>query len=222
LVGGHPSHFIHLYFDLHLVLFDDSYLEVVGTSKGLFNDKGSKFIAYAFSVRTEKDIKERLAEVKKLEYAARHHCYAYILNPDKSAQRDSDDGEPSNTAGKPILGQLLSRDLTNTLIVVVRYFGGVKLGVSGLINAYREAASEALNQITIKKRFVKDVFAVHFKYPEMNTVMRIVKEHDLKIISQDFELECALTFSVKKSQSEKIQSIFAQNHLLSLEYLKTI
>jgi uncharacterized YigZ family protein len=202
--------------------FDDSYLEVVGSSKGLFKDKGSKFIAYAYSVKSEEDVKQRLAEVKKQEYAARHHCYAYILNPDKSAQRDSDDGEPSNTAGKPILGQLLSRELTNTLVVVVRYFGGVKLGVSGLITAYRAAASEALEDITVEKRFVKDVFTVYFKYPEMNNVMRMVKDNALEIINQDFELECALTFCVKKSQSEKIQSIFALNHLLTLEFIKTI
>ena len=202
--------------------FDDSYLEVVGSSKGLFKDKGSKFIAYAYSVKSEEDIKQRIAEVKKQEYAARHYCYAYILNPDKSAQRDSDDGEPANTAGKPILGQLLSRELTNTLVVVVRYFGGVKLGVSGLITAYRAAASEALEDITIEKRFVKDLFTVYFKYPEMNNVMRMVKDNALEIINQDFELECALTFCVKKSQSEKIQSIFALNHLLTLEFKKTI
>ncbi len=202
--------------------FDDSYLEVVGSSKGLFKDKGSKFIAYAYSVKSEEDVKQRLAEVKKQEYAARHHCYAYILNPDKSAQRDSDDGEPSNTAGKPILGQLLSRELTNTLVVVVRYFGGVKLGVSGLITAYRAAASEALEDITVEKCFVKDVFTVYFKYPEMNNVMRMIKDNSLEIINQDFELECALTFCVKKSQSEKIQSIFALNHLLTLEFIKTI
>lgn len=204
------------------MIFDDSYIEVVGSSKGLFKDKGSKFIAYAHSVKSEEDVKQRLAEVKKLEYAARHHCYAYILNPDKSAQRDSDDGEPSNTAGKPILGQLLSRELTNTLVVVVRYFGGVKLGVSGLITAYRAAASEALEDITIEKRFIKDVFTVYFKYPEMNNVMRMVKDNALEIINQDFELECALTFCIKKSQSEKIQSIFALNHLLTLEFKKTI
>lgn len=202
--------------------FDDSYLEVVGSSKGLFKDKGSKFIAYAYSVKSEEDVKQRLAEVKKQEYAARHHCYAYILYPDKSAQRDSDDGEPSNTAGKPILGQLLSRELTNTLVVVVRYFGGVKLGVSGLITAYRAAASEALEDITVEKCFVKDVFTVYFKYPEMNNVMRMIKDNSLEIINQDFELECALTFCVKKSQSEKIQSIFALNHLLTLKFIKTI
>ena len=179
------------------MLFEDSYLEVVGVSQGLFKDKGSKFIAYAFHVKNEEEVKAKMAEIKKKEYAARHHCYAYILNPDKSAQRDSDDGEPSNTAGKPILGQILSKDLTNTLIIVVRYFGGVKLGVGGLINAYRNAAADALENIPIEQRFVKEVFVVHFQYPEMNNVMRVVKDLNLNVMEQNFELECQLTFSIK-------------------------
>lgn len=201
---------------------NDSYLELSGSSKGLYKDKGSKFIAYAYAVKTEEDVKQRLSELKKEEYTARHHCYAYILLPDQSAQRDNDDGEPSNTAGKPILGQILSRNLTNTLIVVVRYFGGVKLGVSGLINAYRTAASNALDNGKPKRCYIKDMFSVFFKYTEMNHVMRLVKEYELEVIRQDFELECVLTFWVRKSQSEKIQSIFALNHLIRLEYLKTI
>lgn len=204
------------------MLFEDSYLEVVGVSEGLFKDKGSKFIAYAFHVKNEEEAKAKMAEIKKKEYAARHHCYAYILNPDKSIQRDSDDGEPSNTAGKPILGQLLSNDLTNTLIIVVRYFGGVKLGVGGLINAYRNAAADALENIPVEQRFVKEVFVVHFQYPEMNNVMRIVKDLKLDVIQQKFEIECELTFSIRKSQSEKMQSIFALNHKVKLVYQKTI
>ena len=204
------------------MLFEDSYQEVVASSEGLFKDKGSKFIAYAFHVKDEDEVKSRIAEIKKKEYAARHHCYAYILNPDKSAQRDSDDGEPSNTAGKPILGQILSNNLTNTLIIVVRYFGGVKLGVGGLINAYRNAAAAALENIVIEQRFVKEVFSVYFQYPEMNNVMRIVKDLNLNVIEQNFELECQLTFSIRKSQSEKMQSIFALNHKLKLAYQKTI
>ena len=204
------------------MLFEDSYLEVVGVSQGLFKDKGSKFIAYAFHVKNEEEVKAKMAEIKKKEYAARHHCYAYILNPDKSAHRDSDDGEPSNTAGKPILGQILSKDLTNTLIIVVRYFGGVKLGVGGLINAYRNAAADALENIPIEQRFVKEVFVVHFQYPEMNNVMRVVKDLNLNVIEQNFELECQLTFSIRKSQSDKMQSIFALNHKVELVYQKTI
>ncbi|MGB1987988.1 MAG: IMPACT family protein [Flavobacteriales bacterium] len=204
------------------MLFEDSYLEVVGSSQGLFKDKGSKFIAYTFHIKDEDDVKTRMAEVRKKEYAARHHCYAYVLNPDKSIQRDSDDGEPSNTAGKPILGQLLSNDLTNTLIIVVRYFGGVKLGVGGLINAYRSAAQDALLNIAIEKRFIKEVFVVHFQYPEMNNVMRVVKDLKLDVIQQKFEIECELTFSIRTSQSEKMQSIFALNHKVKLVYQKTI
>jgi len=204
------------------MLFEDSYQEVVASSEGLFKDKGSKFIAYAFHVKDEDKVKSRIAEIKKKEYAARHHCYAYIMNPDKSAQRDSDDGEPSNTAGKPILGQILSNNLTNTLIIVVRYFGGVKLGVGGLINAYRNAAAAALENIVIEQRFVKEVFSVYFQYPEMNNVMRIVKDLNLNVIEQNFELECQLTFSIRKSQSEKMQSIFALNHKVKLAYQKTI
>ncbi|MDG1917257.1 MAG: YigZ family protein [Flavobacteriales bacterium] len=204
------------------MLFEDSYQEVVASSEGLFKDKGSKFIAYAFHVKDEDEVKSRIAEIKKKEYAARHHCYAYILNPDKSAQRDSDDGEPSNTAGKPILGQILSNNLTNTLIIVVRYFGGVKLGVGGLINAYRNAAAAALENIVIEQRFVKEVFSVYFQYPEMNNVMRIVKDLNLNVIEQNFELECQLTFSIRKSQSEKMQSKFALNHKVKLAYQKTI
>jgi uncharacterized YigZ family protein len=204
------------------MLFEDSYLEVVGVSEGLFKDKGSKFIAYAFNVKNEEEAKAKMAEIKKKEYAARHHCCAYILKPDKSIQRDSDDGEPSNTAGKPILGQILSNDLTNTLIIVVRYFGGVKLGVGGLINAYRNAAADALENIPVEQRFVKEVFVVHFQYPEMNNVMRIVKDLKLDVIRQKFEIECELTFSIRISQSEKMQSIFVLNHKVKLVYQKTI
>lgn len=201
---------------------DDTYQELADSSRGLYKNKGSKFVAYGFQIKSEDDVKQRLAEVKKEEYTARHYCYAYILHPDHSTQRDSDDGEPSNTAGKPILGQLLSRNLTNTLVIVVRYFGGIKLGVGGLINAYRSAAADALENGKTKLCYVKDMFSVHFKYTEMNQVMRLVKEYDLEVISQEFELECILTFSIRKSQSEKIQSIFALNHLIELKYIKTI
>ncbi|MEC8610918.1 MAG: YigZ family protein [Bacteroidota bacterium] len=202
--------------------YDDSYQQLSSFSKGLYKDKGSKFVAYCFPVKNEEDVKQRLAEVKKEEYAARHHCYAYILHPDQSTQRDNDDGEPSNTAGKPILGQILSRNLTNTLVIVVRYFGGIKLGINGLINAYRVAASNALDNGKTKLCFIKDMYSVYFKYSEMNQVMRLVKEHELEVIRQDFKLECTLTFCVRKSQSEKIQSIFALNHLVKLKYIKKI
>jgi uncharacterized YigZ family protein len=191
-------------------------------SEGLYKEKGSKFIAYAFPVFSEEEVKERLAEIKKKEYAARHHCYAYTLHPDKSAWRANDDGEPANTAGKPILGQIQSNDLTNVLIVVVRYFGGVKLGVGGLITAYRAAAADALESITIKERYVKEVYQVHFQYPQMNEVMRIVKEQSLEVFEQDFQIDCKLTFAIRKSQADAVVATFKKNHELNIKYQKTI
>ena len=167
-------------------------------------------------------MKEHLEEVRKKEYAARHHCYAYTLHPDKSAWRANDDGEPTNTAGKPILGQIQSKDLTNILIVVVRYFGGVKLGVGGLITAYRAAASDALENISIEKRFVKEIYELAFQYPQMNEVMRLVKDKSLDIVNKDFQIDCKLTYSIRKSQADAVVSAFKKNHELTIKYQKTI
>jgi uncharacterized YigZ family protein len=194
----------------------------ISSSTGLYKEKGSKFIAYAYPVYSEEEVKEKLEEVRKLEYAARHHCYAYTLHPDKSAWRANDDGEPANTAGKPILGQIQSKDLTNILIVVVRYFGGVKLGVGGLITAYRAAAAEALAEMPIEERYIKEVYCVHFQYPQMNEVMRIVKEKNLEVKEQDFQIDCKLTFTVRKSEAEQALAAFQKNHELTINYLKTI
>ena len=174
----------NLYF--FLLMFNDIYKEIKSTTKGTYKEKGSKFIAYAFPVYSEDEVKEKLEEVKKLEHSARHHCYAYILHPDKSAQRANDDGEPSSTAGKPILGQILSNDLTNILIIVVRYFGGVKLGIPGLIRSYKTAASDAISKATIITKTIKEHYEVSFKYPQMNDVMRLVKELDLEVVNTDF------------------------------------
>mgnify|MGYP001164188351 FL=1 len=204
------------------MLFEDTYYMPTNTSEGLYKEKGSKFIAYAFPVFSEEDVKERLEKVRKKEYAARHHCYAYTLHPDKSAWRANDDGEPANTAGKPILGQIQSKDLTNILIVVVRYFGGIKLGVGGLINAYRAAAADALENISIEKRFVKEIYEVAFQYPQMNEVMRLVKDKSLEVINQDFQIDCKLTFSIRKSQTDAVVAAFKKNHELTIKYQKTI
>ncbi len=204
------------------MLFNDTYKELKSPTTGVYKEKGSKFIAYAYPVYSEEEVKEKLEEVKKLEYAARHHCYAYILNPDKSAQRANDDGEPSSTAGKPILGQLLSNDLTNVLIVVVRYFGGVKLGVPGLIRSYKTAAADAIATASIVTKTIKEHYEVSFKYPQMNNVMRQVKEFDLEVINTDFQLECKLIFAVSKSKAETVVAAFEKNHELSLKYLKTL
>ena len=204
------------------MLFEDTYHMPTNTSEGLYKEKGSKFIGYAFPVFSEDDVKERLEEVRKKEYAARHHCYAYTLHPDKSAWRANDDGEPANTAGKPILGQILSKDLTNILIVVVRYFGGVKLGVGGLINAYRAAAADALENISIEKRFVKEIYEVAFQYPQMNEIMRLVKDKSLEVVNQDFQIDCKLIFAIRKSQADAVVAAFKKNHELTIKYQKTI
>ena len=202
-------------------MFADTYQEIKAPTTGIYKEKGSKFIAYSCSVYSEQDIKEKLEEVKKMEYAARHHCYAYVLNPDKSVQRANDDGEPSSTAGKPILGQILSNDLTNILIVVVRYFGGVKLGVSGLIRSYKTAAAEAISDAIIITKTIKEQYEVGFKYPQMNDVMRLVKEFDLEIVNTDFQMDCKLIFAVRKSKSEGVLKTFKDHHELSVVYLRT-
>ena len=204
------------------MLFFDSYKVPVGQTEGLYRAKGSKFIAYAFAVSTEAEVKEYLAVVRKKEYAARHHCYAYVLHPDKSAWRANDDGEPSNTAGKPILGQIQSNDLTNILIVVVRYFGGVKLGVGGLITAYRAAATDALETMRIDERYIKEVYQVYFQYPKMNEVMRLVKELSLEVLEQDFQIDCKLTFAIRKSKADAVLRAFEKNHELKIKHQKTI
>ena len=203
-------------------MIEDKYKEVKNHSTGIYKEKGSKFIAYSYPVYSEEEVKGKLDEVRKLEHSARHHCYAYILNPDKSAQRANDDGEPSSTAGKPILGQILSNDLTNILIVVVRYFGGVKLGVPGLIRSYKTAAAEAILEATIITKTIKEQYEVSFKYPQMNDVMRLIKEYDLEVVNTDFQIDCKLIFAVPKSKTIDIVDTFKKNHELRIENIKTI
>jgi len=203
-------------------MIEDKYKEIQTHSTGIYKEKGSKFIAYSYPVYSEDQVKEKLEEVRKLEYSARHYCYAYILNPDKSVQRANDDGEPSSTAGKPILGQILSNDLTNILIVVVRYFGGVKLGVPGLIRSYKTAAADAIANSTLITKTIKEQYEVSFKYPQMNDVMRLIKEFDLEVINTDFQIDCKLIFAVPKSKANDIANTFKKNHELRIEYLKTV
>ena len=203
-------------------MFNDTYKEVKSHTKGIYKEKGSKFIAYSYPVYSEQEVKERLEKVKKLEHSARHHCYAYVLHADKSDWRDNDDGEPSSTAGKPILGQILSNNLTNVLIVVVRYFGGVKLGVPGLIKSYKTAAADAISQATIITKIIKEQYEVGFKYPQMNDVMRLVKEFDLEVINTDFQIKCKLIFAVVKSKKNNTINAFKKNHEIRIKYIKTI
>ena len=152
---------------------------------------------------------------------ANHHCYAFRLGADKQAYRANDDGEPSNTAGKPILGQIQSNDLTNILIVVVRYFGGTLLGVSGLINAYKLAAAETIKNASIIEKTVDDIYAIRFDYLHMNDVMKIIKDEELKILSQESELTCSLSFSVRKSNSTNASDRFMKLNGLEIEFLRT-
>jgi len=203
-------------------MYKEAYKEIKNPTTGLYKEKGSKFIAYSYPVYSEQEVKKKLEEVKKLEHSARHHCYAYVLHADKSAWRANDDGEPSSTAGKPILGQIQSNDLTNTLIVVVRYFGGVKLGVPGLIRSYKTAAATAISEAKILTKTIKEHYEVGFKYPQMNDVMRLVKEFDLEVITTDFQIECKLIFAAPKSKANTVLDTFKKNHELSIKYIKTI
>lgn len=182
----------------------DTFLTIATESIGLFKDKGSKFIAYAYPVSTEAEIKEHLEDLRKEHHGARHHCYAYRLGADKLNFRANDDGEPSSTAGKPILGQIVSRDLSNILIVVVRYFGGTLLGVSGLINAYKNASSDALDNANIITATVENIIEIEFDYLAMNDIMKIVKDAQLSIKSQSFEAICRINVACKASMTEQI------------------
>lgn len=204
------------------MLFEDTYKTVENISEGMFKDRGSKFISIVFPVKTEQEVKERLGELRKKYYDARHHCYAYILGFDKSAYRINDDGEPSGTAGRPIHGQMLSNDLTNVLIVVIRYFGGTKLGVSGLINAYRTAAKEAIEANKIVTKTIHEEYELHFKYEGMNDVMKIIKDEDLNMLSQQFELDCSLVFSVRKKSGNYVSDRFRKIKDLEIKYLRTV
>lgn len=203
-------------------MFDDTYKTIIEQSEGLYKDKGSKFIAFAIPVLNEEQIKEHLQELRKKYYDARHHCYAYALGPMRDAFRINDDGEPSGTAGKPIYGQILSHDLTNILIVVIRYFGGVKLGVRGLINAYKAAAQEAIDNNTIEEKIIKEVYELEFDYPLMNEVMRVLKEQELEQISHDFAMSCKILFAVRRNSADNIKGIFSSIYGLKITYKYTI
>ncbi|HEY9113959.1 MAG TPA: YigZ family protein [Bacteroidales bacterium] len=182
----------------------DSFFTIESECEGSFKDRGSKFIAKVFPVETEEQVKEILTTLRKEYYDARHHCYAYRINPEDEQFRSNDDGEPSGSAGKPILNQLLSKELMNVLVVVIRYFGGTKLGVSGLINAYKTATLDAIENSKIVKRYIFRQIEVRFEYPQMNSVMRFVKEADIEVLDQNFDLNCVIKIQIKKSELEQI------------------
>ncbi|PKQ64227.1 YigZ family protein [Labilibaculum filiforme] len=201
---------------------NDTYNTIHLASEGIYKEKGSKFIAYAYPVSNEEEIKEQIATLKKEYYDARHHCYAYMLGAAKLEYRANDDGEPSSTAGKPILGQILSNDITNILIVVVRYFGGTKLGVSGLIQAYKSAAADAIANAEIIEKTVNDIYDVNFDYLAMNDVMKIIKEDQPEQLAQDFNLTCQITLSIRQSEVDKIIEKFSKIESVKTEFVKTI
>ena len=178
----------------------------------LFKDRNSKFFGFAFPITTEEEAKEHLEELKKRHHQARHWCYAWQIGKEEDQRqfRANDDGEPSNSAGMPIYGQLLSFDVTNILVVVVRYFGGTKLGVGGLIQAYKTAAQMALESSNITERTIDRIFEIKFDYPEMNIVMRTIKENNIHIIRQDLNLDCRIYISSRLSQAEEIFKKFSE------------
>lgn len=198
---------------------DDTYQTLAATAEGIYKEKGSKFLAFAYPVRTVEDVKKHLEHLRKEYFDARHHCYAYILGPDKATYRANDDGEPSGTGGRPIHGQMLSFDITDTLIVVVRYFGGILLGASGLANAYKAAAHDALQNATIVQRTVNADYRLCFEYPLMNNVMRILKEQNISPQNQQFEMDCKIDISVRKSQAERIVAALSKLQGLTISPL---
>lgn len=183
----------------------DTYLTIQDKSEGIYTEKRSKFLAFAHPVETIDEIKDLLTDYKKKYYDARHVCYAYMLGPERTDFRVNDDGEPSSTAGKPILGQINSRELTNILVVVIRYFGGVKLGTSGLIVAYREAAAEALSTAAVIEKTIEETVTFTFPYVMMNSVMRVVKELNPRIVEQKYDETCIITLAIKRSMAPMLE-----------------
>jgi uncharacterized YigZ family protein len=200
------------------MLFSDTYLTIEKKSETLYKDKGSKFLTFAFPVQNDQQIKEALTQLKKEHPSANHHCYAYRLGADKLNFRANDDGEPSKTAGKPILGQIQSNDLTNILIVVVRYFGGTLLGVGGLIQAYKNSAAEVLKESKTIEKFIEFHYTIQFPFEQLNDVMKLLKQLDCKISAQQFDTDCEISFSVRKANSEQCELKLKKIEGLILEY----
>ncbi len=197
----------------------DTYKTIEKSAEGLFKDKGSKFISFIYPVSSIEEINSILKSKKKEFYDARHHCYAYMLGSDKKNYRANDDGEPSGTAGKPILGQIRSFQLTDVLIVVVRYFGGTLLGVGGLINAYKNASIEVITSTSIIEKLIEDRLSISFEYPNMNNVMQILKQFNLKIATQKFELSCNVIVNVRKSVTTNLVNSLSKIYGVDVEIL---
>ena len=196
---------------------DDTYRTIRDLSEGYYTEKRSRFLSFALPVRTPDEVKTQVDAYRKKYYDARHVCWAYMLGPDRTTFRANDDGEPSSTAGKPILGQINSNNLTDILIIVVRYFGGIELGTSGLIVAYRTAAAEAIAAARIEERTVDETITITFEYPHLNSVMRIVKEDKPDVLAQSFELTCEMTLRSRQSCMGALKS-----RLLKVDSLRIV
>ncbi|MEQ7802567.1 YigZ family protein [Pedobacter sp. ASV1-7] len=203
------------------MLFDDTYKTISAPSEGIFRDRGSKFIGYAYPILSEDAVKDILAVLRAEHPKARHFCWAFRLSPDRSIFRVQDDGEPSGTAGRPILNSMLSADITNVLIVVVRYFGGTLLGVPGLINAYKTAAVEAIQAAEVIEKTVNDIYELQFDYLLMNDVMKLIKEERLNILSQEFDNSCSIKIEIRKSSLNSILGKIEKIEGVQLKYLFT-
>jgi uncharacterized YigZ family protein len=195
----------------------DSYLTLAANSEGLLKDRGSKFLYFGFRITSEEEIKTNLTQLRKTYFDASHHCYAWVMGRAGSLFRANDDGEPNHSAGDPILGQIRSNQLTNVLIVVVRYFGGTKLGVSGLIQAYKNAAALAIDENEIIREWVKVELELTFPYPAMNEVMKVVKAQNLEILAQEMSLDCKMTLSMREGMGEQVLSKLEEIENISIK-----
>jgi len=199
----------------------DSYYTIKSAAKGIYKEKGSRFMAYAFPVSDTDEIKTIIEKIRKENHEARHHCFAYLIGSDRTIWRVNDDGEPSGTAGRPILGQINSSGLTNILVVVSRYFGGTLLGVSGLINAYRSAAASAIANSEIEEYTIDSYYEITYPFNSMNDVMKILKEEEIKQSDQSFDLECKIRVSFRASSGERILERFDRVKGLKYLFLRT-
>jgi uncharacterized YigZ family protein len=198
----------------------DTYKTIeVSVGEALYKEKGSKFIGFAFPILSEDEAKMHIQELKKKHHAARHWCYAWQLGIKKKQYRVNDDGEPSNTAGQPIYGQILAKDVTNILVVVVRYFGGTKLGVGGLMTAYKTAAKLILDEANIIIKTINISFKLNFEYADMNKVMKIIKDQNLKILKQQMELNCEFVVEVREREAAKVEQLFKDLRCLQIKKL---
>ena len=204
------------------MLFDDTYKTIAAPSTGLFKDKGSKFLAFAYPIASDDNVKALVLKLRSEHTKARHFCWALRLSPDRSLFRIQDDGEPSGTAGRPILNAMLSADVTNLLIVVVRYFGGTLLGVPGLINAYKIAAVESIKEASIIEKTINDIYQAEFDYLSINDVMRLIKEEQLIILEQNFDNTCSITLEIRKAQLNTVLGKLDKIDGVRVRYLRTI